>query len=353
MPDYDCREIRLLLDAYHDGEVQPEERDIVDSHIQGCEACRSTLSEIQFVAGSLSKLPTLAFKADFADRLERKIVSAKSGLAQANCAEFEPLLDAFFDGELDSAERQAVSAHAEACEKCTRTLADIGRIAVSLKAFPAFSLHRDVAEEFDSILAERKKVVPLKRSVVWITAGIAAGFALIVFAMQFAHAPLPSVVADATPSATAPHMVRQRSTPTAPVEIAQLPTVAVEPDASAQTQASKTPTKNVTRPSGLSSANGKSNASVITAHATNPSPDPSTVIAHNDTKTGIVIKGLSGEVERDTKIASMTAPPLSVSDSVINKLGADDVIAVYDAESNPAEELGMSTDEDGLYAIKL
>ncbi len=167
MPDHDCREIRVLLDAYHDDEVQPQERELVDNHLQGCDACRSILSEIQFVTGSLAKLPTLAFKADFADRLEQKIVSAQAGLAQADCAEVEPLLDAYFDGELTSDERHRVSAHTESCEKCIHALADIKRIAVSLKALPALSMRLDVAQDFDSILARRKKVVPLKRPAVW------------------------------------------------------------------------------------------------------------------------------------------------------------------------------------------
>ncbi len=170
--------------------------------------------------------------------------------------------------------------------------------------------------------------------------------------MHLTNAPQPVAVADAVPAVVAPHVVSKRSPATA-VDIAQVPTAVAAPHAFTGMSSGETNTKQNVVKSELNSTNGNGIGSVNPRHATHPSPEQGAVIARNDAKTGIVSKGLSGSVERDTKIASTATPPLSVSDRVISKLGADDVVAVYDAESNPAEELGISTDEDGLYAIKL
>ena len=52
------------------------------------------------------------------------------------CSDIAPLLDAFFDGELNESERQSVDKHVTTCEKCQLKLGEIGRLVKTLKDMP-------------------------------------------------------------------------------------------------------------------------------------------------------------------------------------------------------------------------
>ncbi|MGD8451450.1 MAG: anti-sigma factor [Phycisphaerae bacterium] len=45
MPDVSCREFRNRLSAYHDGELDAADRDMVAAHLADCAACRAYLDE--------------------------------------------------------------------------------------------------------------------------------------------------------------------------------------------------------------------------------------------------------------------------------------------------------------------
>ncbi len=65
-----CKAIRLLIDAYHDGELENEERQRVDEHLHSCSGCRLDLHFLEAVTDSLKSLPRLGLDRDLADTLD-------------------------------------------------------------------------------------------------------------------------------------------------------------------------------------------------------------------------------------------------------------------------------------------
>lgn len=53
----ECHQENLLL--YHYGELQPEEKQALDMHLQGCDSCRNALQEIE---GTLAVIPKSELK---------------------------------------------------------------------------------------------------------------------------------------------------------------------------------------------------------------------------------------------------------------------------------------------------
>ncbi len=52
-----CQEIEFLLDAYHDGELSPEKRGVVDQHLSSCPNCSNSLDRTTLLCSTLSQLP--------------------------------------------------------------------------------------------------------------------------------------------------------------------------------------------------------------------------------------------------------------------------------------------------------
>ncbi len=118
----ECNKVSGLLDAYRDGELHGGVREEVDAHLGGCDPCRRALSQIDFVATSLSGMPSYKPRRDFADDIE-SIINKKSKSAPSDCQAVEPLLDAFHDNELEESEREQVLTHIAGCDACNRSLA--------------------------------------------------------------------------------------------------------------------------------------------------------------------------------------------------------------------------------------
>lgn len=71
-----CEQVRELLHDFHDAELSASEHDSVQSHLDGCAACRSSLGEIQSLAALLRSLPRQQMTRDFADVLADQIDSS-------------------------------------------------------------------------------------------------------------------------------------------------------------------------------------------------------------------------------------------------------------------------------------
>ncbi|MBI1269632.1 hypothetical protein GC174_04285 [bacterium] len=71
-----CEQVRELLHDFHDAELSAWQRDSVQSHLDGCAACRSSLGEIQSLAALLRSLPRQEMTRDFADVLADQIDSS-------------------------------------------------------------------------------------------------------------------------------------------------------------------------------------------------------------------------------------------------------------------------------------
>ncbi|MCX5754453.1 MAG: zf-HC2 domain-containing protein [Candidatus Krumholzibacteria bacterium] len=53
----ECHLFRLLIQRYHDGELEPAERAEYENHRRRCEACRSMDGRLALIAGALDGLP--------------------------------------------------------------------------------------------------------------------------------------------------------------------------------------------------------------------------------------------------------------------------------------------------------
>ena len=52
---FDCRQIKSRLGRYHDGELPPAERLLVESHLQGCRLCSQELEDIREVSSAFQR----------------------------------------------------------------------------------------------------------------------------------------------------------------------------------------------------------------------------------------------------------------------------------------------------------
>jgi len=53
---FDCRQIKRRLGRYHDGELPPAERVLVERHLQNCRLCSQELEEIREVSGAFQRV---------------------------------------------------------------------------------------------------------------------------------------------------------------------------------------------------------------------------------------------------------------------------------------------------------
>ena len=52
---FDCRQIKRRLGRYHDGELPPAERVLVERHLQGCQLCSQELEGIREVSRAFQR----------------------------------------------------------------------------------------------------------------------------------------------------------------------------------------------------------------------------------------------------------------------------------------------------------
>lgn len=67
----ECHLFRLLIQRYHDGELEPAERAEYENHRRRCEACRALDMRFSLVTGALDGLPRFEPSSDF----DRRVLS--------------------------------------------------------------------------------------------------------------------------------------------------------------------------------------------------------------------------------------------------------------------------------------
>lgn len=76
-----------------------------------------------------------------------------------NCKQLEDALDAYHDLELDGEQAQSVEAHLAGCATCSARLADIERVVLQIKSLPEVNLTRDLSAVIEAkILSQAGKV---------------------------------------------------------------------------------------------------------------------------------------------------------------------------------------------------
>ncbi len=327
-----CTEFQELLSAYYDNELSADEEQEVANHLSGCAECQTMYAEIGEISQSLGKLPAVFLNDDFGDRLEALI--GKSGTA--DCSSMKELLSPYLDEELIAEERASVEKHLASCADCQSDLQGFQTVVKSLAALPKVNLDRDLAEEIVAkIVAQEKEqklektgqVIPFRSRNFWAVGAIACAFGLLF--------------------AVAPQLMK--STSDAPATVAtNKPT-------------SKTTPEQNKRP--------EDTASEI-AQGNKPNVVP-TKIAPSETETGSGTPKEPVQVPQQ-QVAKIDVDKIQVKPPVIaSKPGAntnvrikpiEDLTTVQESivaysepfeDSNMFEDIGISTDEDGLYAIKL
>lgn len=74
----DCNDIKDMLSLYIDGELDDEEKLLLEEHIEGCDDCRKELEEYRKIIGMLSSLTDEEPPKGYCKRLHEKLVKAKA-----------------------------------------------------------------------------------------------------------------------------------------------------------------------------------------------------------------------------------------------------------------------------------
>jgi|GEM_PF-2072880 len=218
------------------------------------------------------------------------------------CKEIEPLLDGCFDGELSASEMHTTKEHLGQCDDCQAKLKEIQSVSQALAALPKLNVKRDLAE---SILqkaqakpsSEKNNVVLFKRKEFL---AVVAGVLLIGLLVQFLNQ--------------------------APIKVAEKPQEIRSPEYLSQQSPEQ-----IIKQSKPAQAKSK----------------PAIASSTKDLKLAI----------KSNKPASKISPVQShttVEKLAIASRGTEDVLAFdYGYQPNLMEGMGIATDEDGLYALKM
>ncbi|MHC4470272.1 MAG: anti-sigma factor family protein [Planctomycetota bacterium] len=179
-----CAEVRENLVAYLDGELPPEERDRIESHLGGCDACRRERTALDTTGDLLSLLGSR--EQSETDLAARVISTAKEG--DPWCRHIRREIVAYVDGELDDTEARPVREHLEECEDCTREASSLRRTAEALAAWKTPELGTDlVAKVLGPRPSGRGRVFRLAAAAVAACVLVVAG----IFALRSGESPVP------------------------------------------------------------------------------------------------------------------------------------------------------------------
>ncbi len=247
-------------------------------------------------------------------------------MPEQSCKEIIPLLDAYFDQELSTTEKADVERHLSGCSECSTKLANIESLVGSLKSMPKVEMKRDIT---DMPLPARGKVVAFKPRV-WAAVGVAAAAVALLAVATYNSGSMKPVVAD-KPSKpqTESTFTHENETQIAPQAVAnqnQSPKQAAQ-----HTQVAVQTTHETT-------THG-------TAH--NGSVKPPTQMANNQDSQRQLIQSntVNQAVQQQVQVA--TQSPANGADR------RDMVEVAVIEEGGLGDALGIATDEDGLYELKM
>jgi hypothetical protein len=259
-----------------------------------------------------------------------------------SCEQIKLMLDAFHDGELNESEHAEVERHLAGCASCQSDRAAIAAVAASLKSLPTLSPKMDVAANIEHLIATRTKpaqtLVP--KPIMWSAVGIAAAAALVLIVGKSGNGLQP---ADLAVNPPAPHH------DTAPTK-----EIAAVPDKKTIDH------KLIPAPKTVNELAVKPAPQHVDRKESAPSPAPQLIAQRPVAPPVAASIGTTSATNQVQPIVTAHDTNQVVVASRPNDQGGtisanNSLVAVYDAEQHNAvtEELGITTNEDGLYAIKL
>ena len=236
------------------------------------------------------------------------------------CRDIAPQLDAFHDGELQGNDQARVEKHLAVCAACVNQLAEIDRLVHTLKTLPKVEVSSKFSADLDKLIDEQGKVMAFRPRVWMPIAAAAAVVALVIGAKYMAPGTTNSPV---TANNTMPNTGTIQQT-VKPETTVQQPKVAAKQD---------TPTPGITP--AVSSQQGKA---VVATRPVQQAP-------------------VSAEPKSLQKIEPMIQQQSPQVATVNPKHAAhtqDEIAEVPSGSLNGFNEaVGIATDEDGLYDLKM
>ncbi len=331
-----CKPTFELLDAYNDNELDANEIESVAKHLANCSDCSGHLAAIRRLVADLSNLPALRPSRDIVEHID--FASLNCGqIQEGGCAGISELLDGYYDGELSSQEKLLVEQHFEICVDCPPKLQQIRKVADDLSSLPRLKPQRNIIEILElnpvttadsadlAIVSSKANLLPFNRSVkIGICTAAAAAVAMI-FAFTFK-----------------------------PVEIAQ---VRPDPNSAIEMKAALTASN-----SGLNEEKTPDSVESPKAAFIEDSNDQAAIKKQNNELLEEQIQRPDKSARKLDEIAKLPNDS-SVFPAVRHEAITVDVpraidnaeVAVMPESDNGAcaDALGIGTDEDGLYDIKI
>ena len=369
----ECRKFSELLSAYIDDELDVVDSSSVDAHIAECSACRDELSALRQTAGLLSSMPTLALGRDFSEGID----------FSNECGFLKPLISSQIDGELEESDRQEVENHLSVCASCSSEARGIESATVSLMSLERLEIGRDIAEEIFAKIHSESKSEDDSSPV-----------------LELQSQGASDRISQQSPDSTSVSRVvafRRPSRPSRPILLAVAAALALlalavpqmmnsgdqsKPPVTASRQPSKSDFNNsggshssdapkvaegVSDESSRSSLDVNKGEQSKDAIASGPELPPSASnktelfpresvekIAKLPPSGGNTVSGVKSATNGDVRpVASVPSPTSSIDFTELNE--TEGMVAYSESfeDSNLFGEMGISTNDDGLYAIKL
>lgn len=266
----------------------------------------------------------------------------------SQCENFAAMLDAFVDNELDGSEAQSVGEHISGCDDCQRQVKEIEVLKSTLSSLPRKQMKFDLADNFDELLAkqtppvlrEQTNVVALRGKHKWLVAtASAAAVAVIAIAAAIISNDGHQQLAQSHSSETK--------------NVATTERVGRENGAFDESSGGRTAPQNLdTQPAKVAS----STDSLVAA-----SDAHKTAGAHLSDETERLAKEAQTAPHREERAAAPVVAQEPAGASIVpaaqslssNRPASSEILALYEDDDGISSDIGVSTDEDGLYAIKL
>lgn len=273
----------------------------------------------------------------------------------SQCETFIQLLDAYVDNELDSSENEQVQSHVQSCDDCKAQIKQIESLKVSLSTLPRRQMKQDLADSLDAVLGSAVRVgspdqtptsssdhnvVPIAGRRRWVVAAASAAAVLVVamagsIVFKDGNQQIASVDSKSRP-ATQSNVLQDKA-----------PSAVAINNSGNDTGEKKSPiagSNSVARDVRVSDlppkvARTASDSQESYSAMANSSDVPKTAGAH-----------MTGVQEDNSKTAVVAHN--EGSQAINGRAASTELLALYE-DDDDSSDIGVMTDEDGLYAIKL
>jgi hypothetical protein len=268
-----------------------------------------------------------------------------------NCQSIEPLLDAFHDGELSGSEKTEVEAHVGSCSQCLNKLRQINRLVHILRTVPPAKAPSGLSARLDSIAegsGSNNNVVVLRaKASAWrMPLTVAAAAAAVVLVYKFTMPPVPSTTTASVDGSNQQAPVVSPPGQTAGQHSAtQVASSAVHPP-----DVQSAPPIGTAERSAKTSSDERS-APPLVARGIDKSAVAEQAGKHGLAETSPVAVNRNSDGSSNFDRQPWQQVPLIANSS--ETAATEDELAELPNASTFNDALGIATDEDGLYDIKM